>query len=101
MTATHITPSWGSTSLQPFDSTAAAAARTGHIPLTQPTPGKNGVVARVFCHVRVAVSSGLAPLPRYIPLSHTHATHPSHHAPAPALATSEPGTQSRRVESES
>ena len=71
MTATHITPSWGSTSLQPFDSTAAAAARTGHIPLTQPTPGKNGVVARVFCHVRVAVSSGLAPLPRYIPLSHT------------------------------
>ena len=52
MTATHITPSWGSTSLQPFDSTAAAAARTGHIPLTQPTPGKNGVVARVFCHVR-------------------------------------------------
>ena len=76
MTATHITPSWGSTSLQPFDSTAAAAARTGHIPLTQPTPGKNAFSRAFFVNVRVAVSLGLAPLPRYIPLTHTHCNTP-------------------------
>ena len=76
MTATHITPSWGSTSLQPFDSTAAAAARTGHIPLTQPTPGKNGILARVFCQrVRVAVSLNWRPF-RVIFPSHTHRNTP-------------------------